>query len=79
MAEKKLIKGSFHSKIRKDNAVAWCKFHKCAMTPNQIRNKECLKKGCRYLLKYENHRYWEKRKAIKELRKLRKEKYEIKN
>ena len=42
------------------NVVGFCKKHKGYITANQLRRKECLKKGCRYLDKIEN-KFWTER------------------
>ena len=37
--------------------VAYCKFHKASISKNQLKRKDCLKKKCVYLSKYE-HSFW---------------------
>ena len=69
----KLIEGCYHSYIKKTSAVGWCKFHKFALTPKQIKLKHCLDKQCKALVRYEKHPYWLRKAEIKKLRKQRKE------
>lgn len=51
---------------------AYCTYHKCSLTVKQVRQKECLKKGCWYLKKYE-HEWWKQREAVKQKKKNKKE------
>ena len=48
---------------------AYCNLHKCSLTVRQIKMKECLKKECWHLKKYE-HEWWKQRAALKEKKKL---------
>ena len=54
-----------------DNCCAYCKYHNCNVTVRQLKQKECLKKQCRHLLKNEDHEYWKQRERTKQLRKER--------
>ena len=47
---------------------AYCTHHKCSLTVKQVRQKECLKKGCWYLKRY-NHEWWNQREALKQKKK----------
>lgn len=58
-----------------DNVCAYCKRHRKWMTVKQVKKKECLKKNCWYLVKYEDHDWWKQRKVMKEKRKARKTMY----
>lgn len=40
-----------------DNVCAYCRRHQKGMTVRQVRKKECLKKNCWYLVKYEQHEW----------------------
>lgn len=42
------------------NVVGYCGKHHGYITANQLRRKECLKKGCRYLDRIEN-KFWDER------------------
>ena len=55
-----------------DNCCAYCKLHSCGVTVKQLKQKECLKKQCWYLLKNEAHDYWRQRARTNQLRKERK-------
>lgn len=37
--------------------IAYCKLHKASITKKQLKIKDCVKKECHYLSKYE-HDYW---------------------
>lgn len=43
---------------------AYCKHHKCSLTVKQVKQKECLKKQCWHLKKYD-HDWWKQREAAK--------------
>jgi hypothetical protein len=44
---------------------AYCRLKKVSLTTRQVRTKECLKKSCRHLVKYE-HEFWKQREIIKQ-------------
>ena len=73
MSTKRKIEGAYHSWIRKTQAVGWCKLHRCCLTQNQLKQKGCLSKQCKWLVKYVGHDYWKRKEQIKSLRKARKE------
>ena len=52
---------------------AYCKHHKCSLTVKQVRQKNCLGKGCWHLKKYESHEWWKQRAALKQKKKNKKE------
>lgn len=57
--------------------VAQCTYHKCKLTPNQLKLKSCLFKpkignNCPHLEKLETHTYWQERNFIKEKKKSKK-------
>ena len=56
-----------------ENVVAYCRYHKCAMTVKQMKCKNCLGKQCYHLVKNEQHVYWKQREATKQKRKNRKQ------
>ena len=62
---------------RSDNCCAYCKHHRCSMTVKQMKAKGCLQKQCWYLVKYEQHQYWQQREATKQKRKDRKDRIDI--
>jgi hypothetical protein len=60
---------------RSANSCAYCYNHHCALTPRQVKQRECLKKQCGALRRYD-HPYWEQREKSKALRAARKERLE---
>lgn len=50
---------------------AYCRLHGCSLTVKQIKGKECLKKNCWHLVKYE-HEWWRQRELIKTKKKMKK-------
>ena len=57
------------------NVCAYCYKHYKALTPKQVKRKECLAKQCGALKRLE-HPYWDKRDKKKQMRKERKERME---
>ena len=57
---------------------AYCKLKKCSLTVKQVRAKECLKKECWHLVKYD-HEWWKQREAIKKKKKENKKALTIHN
>lgn len=57
------------------NTCAFCAFHGRALTPRQMKNHNCLGKGCSALIKHE-HPIWDLRAKKKALRKSRKDRLE---
>ena len=55
-----------------ENCAGFCRRHNCNMTVKQIRGRECLKKNCWYLIKNEDHEWWQQRERTKQKRKNRK-------
>lgn len=51
------------------NCPAWCKYHHCHLTKNQITRKNCLGKQCKCLDKILTHKWWAEREQKKELKK----------
>lgn len=58
-----------------DNVCAYCRKHRKCMTVKQVKTKECLRKQCWYLVKYEEHSWWRQREIMKAKRKARKNMY----
>ena len=67
------LPGLYGSEITKNRAVGYCHFHRAALTVKTIKGKECLKKQCDALEKYECHDFWRQHAQKKELRKARKQ------
>lgn len=61
----------FHT--QSNNVAGFCRYHNCSVTVKQMKNKNCLQKGCRYLIKNEKHQYWHQREITKQKRKNRKQ------
>ena len=57
---------------RTGNSCAYCWKHHLSMTPAQLKKRECLRRQCDALFKFD-HPYWQKREEIKAQRKVRKE------
>ena len=62
-----MVQSLYNTEINEKRAVGFCKRHHCCVTTTQLKQKECLKKQCYHLERYE-HEYWRQR----ELQKLRK-------
>lgn len=60
---------------RSSNVCAFCWKHRKALTPKQLRRRECLKRQCDALERYD-HPLWEQREKSKALRAARKERLE---
>lgn len=56
-----------------DNVAGYCRYHKCGLTPKQIKCKNCLGKQCYYLVKNTEHDWWRQRDLVKQKRKARKQ------
>lgn len=56
-----------------ENCCAYCGYHKCSVTVKQMRQKECLSKQCKHLVKNEDHQYWRQRAVMKQRRRNRKQ------
>ena len=52
---------------KSDNACAYCHLHKRDLTVKQMRNRNCLGKGCRNLVPRKQHPYWAQRAKTKTL------------
>lgn len=51
---------------------AYCKKHNCSLTWKQVKTRECLRKQCWYLKKYD-HEVWKQRDLIKQRKKANKQ------
>lgn len=60
------------ARANKSNIVGYCRLHKVHLTATQVKQKECLSKGCHALKKWE-HKFWSHRERIKEVKQLKKE------
>lgn len=66
------LRGLYGSRINRENAVAYCYYHKCHLTVTTLKCHECLRKQCSRLKKHENHAYWNDRESKKLLKKANK-------
>lgn len=55
-----------------NNCCAYCRYHHCSMTVKQMKAKGCLQKQCWYLVRNEQHQYWQQRETTKQKRRDRK-------
>ena len=67
-----MLHGLYGSMISRNKAVGYCHYHKAALTVKTMKCRECLKKQCNALKKYEEHDFWRQHKQKKELRKAKK-------
>ena len=65
-----MVNSLYGSKINERRVIGYCHYHKCHITSTQLKQKECLKKQCTRLEKYDNHEFWKQR----ELKKAKKKK-----
>ena len=63
---------------QKENAVGYCHNpeHRGYLSLKNLKKHKCLAKQCRYLHKYEDHKYWAERERIKAEKKARKQRGE---
>ena len=62
-----MLKSLYGTQITERRCIGFCWHHKCYVTSTQIKQKECLKRQCGALEKYD-HEFWRQR----ELHKMRK-------
>lgn len=60
---------------KSENICAYCYKHRLYLTPQQLKTRECLKRNCNALKRYE-HPMWEQKKQSKEKRVSRKDRLE---
>ena len=63
-----MLNSLYNTEISEKRCVGYCWHHHCYVTVTQIKQKECLKKQCGALEKYE-HEYWRQRELTKSKRK----------
>ena len=59
-----MLQGLYNTQISEKRCIGYCWKHRCYMTSTQLKQKECLKKGCNALERYE-HEYWKQRDSLK--------------
>ena len=71
----KMVKGLYGSRFDICNSCGYCKLHHKHLTINMIKQRDCLNKQCKHLIKNKKHEWWAKREMIKQQRKDRKMRY----
>lgn len=64
-----IVKVLYGSETYFKNVPGFCKLHHKHLTIKQIKQKGCLGKQCKYLDKFEEHKYWKQREEKKRLKK----------
>lgn len=59
-----MLKSLYGTEITEKRCIGYCKRHQCYITCTQLKQKECLKKQCHALEKYE-HEFWKQRELMK--------------
>ena len=65
-----MLHSLYNTEISERRCVGFCWKHRCYVTSTQLKQKECLKKRCDALERYE-HEFWRQRELIKMKRKNR--------
>lgn len=63
-----MLKSLYNTEIHEKRCVGYCWHHHCYVTSTQVKQKECLRKGCDALERYD-HEYWRQRELTKLRRK----------
>lgn len=66
-----MLHSLYNTEINEARAVGYCHRHHCYLSSTQLKRKECLKKQCTHLEKYE-HEFWRQREITKQRRQQRK-------
>lgn len=64
-----MLNSLYNTEISEKRCIGYCWHHHCYVTATQIKQKECLKKQCNALEKYE-HEFWRQRELSKQRRKV---------
>ena len=59
-----MLNSLYNTEISEKRCVGYCWHHRCHVTSTQIKQKECLKKQCNALERYE-HEFWRQRELAK--------------
>lgn len=65
-----MLRGLYNTEISERRCTGFCWKHRCYVTSTQLKQKQCLKKQCDALERYE-HEFWRQRELIKIKRKNR--------
>ena len=63
-----MLNSLYNTEITEKRCVGYCWHHRCHVTSTQIKQKECLKKQCHALERYD-HEFWRQRELAKKRRK----------
>jgi hypothetical protein len=65
-----MLQSLYNTQISERRCVGYCWKHHCYVSATQLKQKECLKKGCDALERYE-HEYWRQREITKTKKKMK--------
>lgn len=66
-----MLQSLYNTEISEKRCIGYCGRHHCYLSATQLRQKECLKKQCIHLERYE-HEFWRQRELTKVRRHQRK-------
>lgn len=66
-----MLQSLYNTEISEKRCIGYCSRHHCYLSATQLKQKECLKKQCTHLEKYE-HEFWRQRELTKMRRKQKK-------
>lgn len=67
-----MLQSLYNTEISEKRCIGYCQRHHCYLSSTQLKQKECLKKQCSHLERYE-HEFWRQR----ELKKIRRQQRKI--
>ena len=59
-----MLHSLYNTEISEKRCIGYCGRHHCYLSVPQLKRKECLKKQCTHLEKYE-HEYWRQKELAK--------------
>ena len=65
-----MLHSLYNTEISERRCIGFCWKHRCYVTSTQLKQKECLKKQCDALERYE-HEFWRQRELTKQRKKNR--------
>ena len=71
-----MLNSLYNTEICEKRCVGYCWHHRCYVTSTQIKQKECLKKQCNALERYD-HEFWRQRELSKQRRRESAAKYAL--
>jgi hypothetical protein len=66
-----MLQSLYNTEISEKRCIGYCSRHHCYLSTTQLKQKECLKKQCTHLERYE-HEFWRQRELTKMRRKQKK-------